>query len=247
MPTTPRWSLEYPDDVTNSDPPAGPAQIKALALGLDGVAMDDQGILANRPVSTSGSPGKKGRYYFVTGDSTASNNGILWRDHGTGWDTVRTGSETYSLIGASSPATPVNGDRWIAVDSLTNPSYQFQFRYNSGEATYHWECVGAGGAIEGTTSLTIPRNGDWLVEIGAGAQTFAAGDTIALTLTAGGITLEAGQGAGGGGSQSVAASAVDRGKMTALTAGQVLTPGVDLGGSAIVSRQYIRATPVRVS
>lgn len=87
MATTTRWALPYPqlDGLIAADVPQW---MHDLAFALDGVAMDDQGTLANRPVSTSGSPGKKGRYYYVTGDATAINNGILWRDHGTGWDCV---------------------------------------------------------------------------------------------------------------------------------------------------------------
>lgn len=79
MSTTPRWSLPYP---AGTDIPDGPSQIEALALALDGVAMDDQGLLSGRPVSTSGSPGKKGRYYYATDE------GILYRDTGTSWTTV---------------------------------------------------------------------------------------------------------------------------------------------------------------
>lgn len=76
MATTPRWGLRYP---LGTDTPDVPLWMQNLATDLDDVAKDDQGLLANRPVSTVGTPGKRGRYYWAT-DELA-----LYRDHGTGW------------------------------------------------------------------------------------------------------------------------------------------------------------------
>jgi hypothetical protein len=50
----------------------------------DIIATDDQGALASRPVSTVGTPGKAGRYYWATDDLA------LYRDHGTGWTKILT-------------------------------------------------------------------------------------------------------------------------------------------------------------
>jgi hypothetical protein len=56
------------------------AGLAALADDVDAImATDSQGLLANRPTSTPGSPGKAGRYYRAT------DTGQLFRDHGTGW------------------------------------------------------------------------------------------------------------------------------------------------------------------
>jgi len=45
--------------------------------------------------------------------------------------------------GTTLPATPVDGQEHILVDSLTAPSYQWRFRYNAGSASaYKWEFVG---------------------------------------------------------------------------------------------------------
>lgn len=82
MATTPRWGLHYP---VGTDAPDVPLWMSELATDLDGVAMDDQGTLANRPTSTVQSPGKKGRYYFATDDTTGGPNGTLYRDTGTAW------------------------------------------------------------------------------------------------------------------------------------------------------------------
>ena len=79
MATTARWALRYP---VGADAADVPLWMNRLALDLDDVAKDDQGTLAARPVSTGGSPGKRGRYYKSTDDNR------MWRDHGTGWDEI---------------------------------------------------------------------------------------------------------------------------------------------------------------
>jgi hypothetical protein len=45
--------------------------------------------------------------------------------------------------GTTLPAGPVDGQEAILVDSLTNPTYQWRFRYNAGSAlAYKWEFIG---------------------------------------------------------------------------------------------------------
>ena len=80
MATTTRWSLRYP---IGTDSPADvPLWMNRLATDLDAVAMDDQGVLASRPVSSGGSPGLRGRYYKATDTNQ------MFRDYGTGWDEI---------------------------------------------------------------------------------------------------------------------------------------------------------------
>ena len=79
MGTTARLALPYPE-LTGA--PDVPADIRALALALDNAAIVSQGTLASRPVSTGGSPGKMGRWYYAT------DNGLLYYDFGTGWITI---------------------------------------------------------------------------------------------------------------------------------------------------------------
>lgn len=85
--------------------------------------------------------------------------------------------------GTTLPAAPVDGQEAILTDSLTNPSYQWRFRYNAGSASpYKWEFIGgapwtvyvgadesvtAGGFTDLTTDgpgVAIPRAGDYDVE-----------------------------------------------------------------------------------
>ena len=59
---------------------------------------------------------------------------------------------TYGTAFPTSPA-PVTGDEHVLVDSTTNPTYQWRFRYNAGSAqTDKWEYVG--GAPVVTTVAT---------------------------------------------------------------------------------------------
>jgi len=54
--------------------------LKNLADGVDAnAAMFSQGVLASRPTSTPGTPGKTGRIYYAT------DNGKVYYDFGTGW------------------------------------------------------------------------------------------------------------------------------------------------------------------
>jgi hypothetical protein len=146
--------------------------------------------------------------------------------------------------GTSFPGSPFDGQEYTLVDSTTNPTYQIKCRYNAGSSSaYKWEVVGGGGALEGTTTITIPRAGDWHVEIGAKGAVFGANVQVILDLTAGGIALSAEQGAGSGGTEGVYGSAFDKGRMNALTASQVLTPTV----TGAPTRQFIRAYPARLA
>lgn len=62
--------------------------LKTLADQLDAlIATDSQGLLAARPVSSPGQPGKTGRWYKST------DGGLLYRDHGQGYDQVVLGDD----------------------------------------------------------------------------------------------------------------------------------------------------------
>lgn len=176
--TTTRWALPYP---AGTDVPDVPLWMQSLAVALDNVAMDDQGTLAARPVSTVGSPGKRGRYYLVTGDPTPANNGRLWRDNGAGWDEIVTNVPVVTAL----PGTPYDGQeiRFLA-DSTNGVVWHLKYRAGSASA-YKWEFLGGGrltdnivtqqgtnsaayvGLATAGPSVTVPLAGDFLVEIGA--------------------------------------------------------------------------------
>src|SRR5262252_5069532 len=86
--------------------------------------------------------------------------------------------------GTTLPASPVDGQEHILVDSTTNPTYQWHFRYNaSSTSAYKWEFVGgapaysfidtqenmaatAGAWVNCTTpgpDFVMPRSGDYFI------------------------------------------------------------------------------------
>lgn len=63
--------------------------LKTLADQLDGlIATDAQGVLASRPPSSPGQPGKTGRWY-----KTTDSGGLLYRDNGQGYDQIVLGDD----------------------------------------------------------------------------------------------------------------------------------------------------------
>lgn len=89
-----------------------------------------------------------------------------------------------SSIGVALPASPVDGQRFTLVDSLTAPTYAWEFRYVAGIAGANkWIFIGGapayvtanGGSFTNTAfqdfasnaSFTVPRAGDYLVSFGA--------------------------------------------------------------------------------
>jgi hypothetical protein len=109
-----------------------------------------------------------------------------------------------------------------------------------------WLCTGGTGWLEGTTTVTVPRAGNYYCEIGGqGIQIGpSTNDERGLQITAGGILLQARSGQGGGQNNNDDSSMFDKGKMIGLTTGQVLTPTVS--GTA-PPRQYIRIQPVKMT
>jgi len=82
------------------------------------------------------------------------------------------------------PANPYDGQEAILVDSVSNPTYQWRFRFNaSSTSAYKWEFVGGGPYVNGGgsanfagatptvptgfTAFTIPRTGLYNILFGA--------------------------------------------------------------------------------
>jgi len=86
--------------------------------------------------------------------------------------------------GASLPLNPVDGQEAILVDSITNPSYQWRFRYNAGSSSaYKWEFIGGvpflgyydvaqsvgsiNAFVPGLPQFTAPRAGQYVFDFSA--------------------------------------------------------------------------------
>ena len=182
---TNRLALPSP---TASESPDGPAQILALTNVLDPIiATDAQGAIADRPVSTAAVPGIRGRYYFATDEN------VLYRDHGTGWTTVSTGAPVLIAL----PASPVSGQEISYLADATN-GVVWRLKYRSASASvYKWEFIGgpplfaevtANEATSSTTYValatagpvvTLPLAGDYDVAVGAQIISGAAAGAVA--------------------------------------------------------------------
>jgi hypothetical protein len=98
-----RLHLPAPD---LDEAPDGPSAFTALINALNPQpAIDLQGVLSSRPASTPATPGVRGRLYAVIGDPDDSQNGIVWRDYGTGWIAIGNFAAAVSLPGDLTPPT----------------------------------------------------------------------------------------------------------------------------------------------
>ena len=112
--------------------------------------------------------------------------------------------------GTSLPASPVDGQVAILVDSITNPTYQWMFRYNAGSTSaYKWEFIGgapkvitntaAGGTtsgsfvyIAGAPLFTLPRVGEYEIGVTAGLYNDTAnmGSQAGISIPGVGVPIE---------------------------------------------------------
>jgi len=68
-------------------------------------------------------------------------------------------SATYAKklgYGTTLPASPADGDEYVLVDSTSNPTYQWRFRYNAGStSSYKWEFIGGSSLVSGPFSAAF--------------------------------------------------------------------------------------------
>lgn len=105
---------------------------------------------------------------------------LLYVYDGAAWQVVGP-----DYMGTSLPSSPTDGMEYVLVDSLSAPTYRWRFRYNASSASsYKWEFIGGTAAYalvdtqQTTTSatftalatagpsFTVPRAGDYMIEIG---------------------------------------------------------------------------------
>src|SRR5262245_25622217 len=180
---------------------------------------------------------------------------------GTAYATPPTPVTAY---GTTLPASPADGQEAILVDSLTNPSYQWRFRFNaSSTSPYKWEFIGGAPRVVKVTSsdnvtsasyvdipngpsFTLPRSGDYDVFISA---------LVSKNVTAGDVYLSAGNATVGNLVDyvvSVGSSAnmsfAGRDVLLAVAAGQVVAMrGANSAGNVNYIRRSLEITPRRVS
>jgi hypothetical protein len=129
--------------------------------------------------------------YATPPTATAYTDGDIVIYNGVAWMCVRPTvnppatwpSQSVTTYGTNLPTSPVDGQRFVLVDSVTNPVFQWEFRYNaSSTSTYKWEFVGGAplsaedptgqGSITSTSyvstgdQITVSRAGDYILEYG---------------------------------------------------------------------------------
>ena len=100
-------------------------------VGLGGGEIDYVGDWSG---ATAYLPGQIVRYngvdYLAVNPSVGQTPPTVFGPVGAGYGTIL-------------PASPIDGQEYTLVDSLTNPSYQWRFRWNAGSSSaYKWEFVG---------------------------------------------------------------------------------------------------------
>lgn len=186
--TVGRWALRVPEDGDNPDIPQ---DFLNLATDLSNVAMDDQGTLAARPVSTVLSPSNKpGRYWYVTGDGDAAQNGRLWRDTGAGWVEVTMNRRP---VLTALPGSPTTGDEILfqSAGMVTAGVGPWHLRYDSAlSGLFKWAVISAApwavnveagvtlglsasfaDLSDGLPTILLPAAGDYVVDWGASITT----------------------------------------------------------------------------
>lgn len=171
--------------------------------------------------------------------------------------------------GTTLPATPLDKQEAILVDSITNPNYQWRFRYNAGSTNAaKWEFIGgsilasAGGSllltptmtapavIPAGPTLTVPRTGPYYCRFGAMLANNATYIGSYATL----LQIYAGAGAVGSAqnyshSAAWSGSPVSYSSYISLTAGQTLTLKAWLdrtGNQTQVSQCWLDIVPAKV-
>jgi hypothetical protein len=185
------------------------------------------------------------------------------------WDTYIRDNINYlkPAYGTTLPASPTDGQEAILVDSITNPTYQWRFRYNAGSTSaYKWEFIGGSDVLvliatqETTTStgftdlatvgpsFVVPRAGDYDVWAG-----LALGNSTADQAAQAGVALGAGTPVNAALAYAPVANALTSvglsEKQAAVAASTELRMRYALTGTgtAIFRARWMRVRPVRVS
>ena len=183
------------------------------------------------------------------------------------WTTLPTTGPTFTY-GTTPPGSPVGGDIWYCVDSITLPTFQWAFRYNDGSSnTDKWEFVGglpkiiAVDTFETTTSdtavdlatvgptFTVPRAGVYQLRVYASTQNDTAGANYAdVYYKVGSAAAVAIMRAGNASANTLFVNAVEIGDITVAASTAVkMQYSRNAGGTASFRNRKMVVTPVRVS
>jgi hypothetical protein len=155
VPGTPTSRLGLPTIDGGSDLiPDGDDQINAALQALDAaVATDGQGAAGSRPVSTTGTPGKRGRWYYSTDTRK------LERDTGTGWTRMRT--EPAVVTAPLAAGSRADGEEvYLQNAAMAAQKIKWLLKWNQGLAC--WDFLGGGRWLVGGGYEQLPG---WTVNV----------------------------------------------------------------------------------
>lgn len=84
---------------------------------------------------------------------------------------------TISAFSGGPPASPSDGDIWIATAAGGSQTCNLTFRYNGSGATYKWELVGGSPIFVGNT-YSPPADASWHPDSSTGITALRAGDYL---------------------------------------------------------------------
>lgn len=168
MANTPVKSWPYP---LESDVPDVASDIHALALALDNVPNCWAGTLAGRASVTTQTAGD---FYLVIGDSTPTNNGVLWTWNGSAW--VVPGQPPWTNMTKGSGWTN-NGSNDPFAARVAGDTIEFRGSMANGASS-----VAAGVTIATMPALMVPSNGrsfmGWVQNPGATSTVAVPGSVL---------------------------------------------------------------------
>jgi len=177
-------------------------------------------------------------------------------------------------VGTTLPSSATNGQEAVLVDSISNPSYVWRFRYNgSSISAYKWEFIGGSPAAalvntqEAPTTLnawadlatigpqiTVPRAGDYDVCFGARKVYTVATSQHYMGLAITGKTtgnIQAAfplwSGTSGNCDLRFVATATTHGDLTGLASGAVIKLTYYANAADPFAQRFLEVTPRRVS
>jgi hypothetical protein len=177
------------------------------------------------------------------------------------------GPQAWTLgYGTSLPASPVNGQEYVLVDSTTAPTYAWRLRYNAGSASaLKWEFIGGSplGVFVATeiaatvgsfgddaaTRITYPRTGDYVVRASCSIRHTAAGQITTIGIRDGNTGVSGPMGwVGATSSTDVRAGAAAEVLYSGMNLGTYTNIGANLsGGSGFISYRSVSILPRRVA
>lgn len=174
---TAKWSIPFLEGTDIGDQIDDIDQAKAELLD-DLLTPFQSDSLASRPVSTPGTPGIAGRTYRAT---DGANVGRVFKDYGTGWDEIPTGTlEARRVVGAGGQPPfieePVESVVWaVGASPVTFHIWLAKFVRLTGNATFAGSTAGLPPIFTLPAGYRPPAEGRWEVPGGTVAVQ-ASGD-----------------------------------------------------------------------